>query len=114
PLLLPSIGWRGMFLVGVIPALVAWFIRSRLHEPEVFVRNTEKKSKLKSFKLLVKDARTTRTSLGIVILCGVQNFGYYGIMIWMPTFLAQKMGFSLTKSAMWTSVTILGMMAGIW
>ncbi len=114
PLLLPSIGWRGMFLVGVIPAFVAWFIRSRLHEPEVFVRSTEKKSKLKSFKLLVKDARTTRTSLGIVILCGVQNFGYYGIMIWMPTFLAQKMGFSLTKSAMWTSVTILGMMAGIW
>ena len=114
PLLLPLIGWRGMFLVGVIPAFVAWIIRNQLHEPEVFVRSAAKKtSKIKSFQLLVKDARTTRTSLGIVTLCAVQNFGYYGIMIWMPSFLAKQLGFNLTRSAMWTSVTILGMMAGI-
>lgn len=114
PLLMPHIGWRGMFLVGVFPAIVAWMVRNRLHEPEVFVRKPKAKgSKLKSFKLLVKDARTTRTSLGIVVLCTVQNFGYYGIMIWMPSFLANKLGFNLTKSGMWTSVTILGMMAGI-
>ncbi|WP_395024387.1 MFS transporter [Comamonas odontotermitis] len=115
PLLLPHIGWRGMFLVGVIPAFVAWFIRNRLHEPEVFVRSREKKpSALQCFKLLVKDRATTKISAGIVVLTSVQNFGYYGIMIWMPGFLANKLGFNLTKSAMWTAVTILGMMAGIW
>ncbi len=115
PLLLPHIGWRGMFMVGVIPAIVAWVIRRKLHEPELFVRHATKKgSRAKAFKLLVKDGRTTRTSLGIVILCGVQNFGYYGIMIWMPSFLANHLGFGLTKSALWTSVTILGMMAGIY
>ncbi|SFO79793.1 Predicted arabinose efflux permease, MFS family [Variovorax sp. PDC80] len=114
PLLMPHIGWRGMFLVGVVPALVAWVIRNKLHEPEVFVRKPKVRgSRLRSFKLLVKDAQTTRTSLGIVVLCAVQNFGYYGIMIWMPSFLANKLGFNLTKSAMWTSVTILGMMLGI-
>jgi benzoate transport len=114
PLLMPSIGWRGMFMVGILPAVAAWVIRNRLHEPEVFVRKPKVEgSKTRAFKLLVKDARTTRTSLGIVILCAVQNFGYYGIMIWMPSFLANKLGFNLTKSAMWTSVTILGMMAGI-
>ena len=52
--------------------------------------------------------------LGIVVLCSVQNFGYYGIMIWMPSFLSHKLGFTLTKSAFWTSVTIVGMMVGIW
>ena len=115
PLLLPYIGWRGMFLVGVIPAFVAWFIRNRLHEPEVFVRSQEKRpSALQCFKLLVKDRATTKMSAGIVVLTSVQNFGYYGIMIWMPGFLANKLGFNLTKSAMWTAVTILGMMAGIW
>src|ERR1700759_1350422 len=35
PLLLPVIGWRGMFAVGVLPALAAYFIRFRLHEPEI-------------------------------------------------------------------------------
>ncbi|AXW17076.1 MFS transporter (plasmid) [Ralstonia solanacearum] len=114
PLLLPFIGWRGMFLLGVLPAAVAWFIRNRLHEPELFVRHAHApRGKTSAFRLLVSDARTLRTSLGIVILCAVQNFGYYGIMIWLPTYLGKTLGFSLTKSALWTSVTILGMMLGI-
>ena len=115
PLLLPTIGWRGMFLVGVLPAFVAWFIRNKLHEPELFVRSTAKpKPKMEAFRLLVKDRATTKISAGIVILCSVQNFGYYGIMIWMPSFLSKQLGFNLTKSSLWTAVTILGMMAGIW
>lgn len=113
PLLLPVVGWRGMFLIGVVPAMVAWFIRNRLHEPEVFVRSARNEEKPNAFRLLVADGRTTRTSLGIVVLCSVQNFGYYGIMIWLPTYLSKALDFSLTKSAMWTSVTIVGMMVGV-
>jgi len=71
-------------------------------------------SKLESFKLLVKDKATAKISLGVVILTSVQNFGYYGIMIWMPNFLSKQLGFSLTKSGVWTAVTVCGMMAGIW
>ncbi|MBU9580724.1 MFS transporter [Ralstonia mannitolilytica] len=114
PLLLPLIGWRGMFVLGMAPALVAWLVRKTLHEPEVFVRRVDTAGrKRNAFRLLVADARTTRTSAGIVVLCAVQNFGYYGIMIWMPTYLGKTLGFSLTKSALWTSVTIVGMMVGI-
>mgnify|MGYP002770258813 FL=1 len=119
PVLLPHIGWRGMFVVGVFPAFVAWDLRVRLHEPEIFSQkqtalSTQKISKLESFKLLVKDKATTKVSLGVVVLTSVQNFGYYGIMIWMPNFLSKQLGFSLTKSGLWTAVTVCGMMAGIW
>ena len=119
PVLLPHIGWRGMFVVGIFPAFVAWYLRVRLHEPEIFSRkqtelSTQKISKLESFKLLVKDKATTKVRLGIVVLTSVQNFGYYGIMIWMPNFLSKQLGFSLTKSGLWTAVTVCGMMAGIW
>lgn len=115
PLLLPVIGWRGMFVVGIFPAFVAWFLRARLHEPEVFTRKLEReKSKLSPFKLLIKDSKTAKVSAGIVVLTSVQNFGYYGIMIWLPNFLSKQLGFSLTKSGLWTAVTICGMMAGIW
>src|ERR1700742_2739107 len=34
PILLPVIGWRGMFIVGIFPAMVAFFIRRQLHEPK--------------------------------------------------------------------------------
>ena len=119
PVLLPHIGWRGMFVVGIFPAFVAWYLRVRLHEPEIFSQkqtalSTQKISKLESFKLLVKDKATTKVSLGVVVLTSVQNFGYYGIMIWMPNFLSKQLGFSLTRSGLWTAVTVCGMMAGIW
>ncbi|MGU7840887.1 MFS transporter [Burkholderia sp. AW33-5] len=113
PLLLLHIGWRGMFVVGVLPALLAWLLRNRLHEPEVFVQRAAR-PRANAFRMLVADARTARTSLGIVILCSVQNFGYYGIMIWLPTFLSKQMGFSLTKSGLWTAATVVGMMIGVW
>lgn len=116
PLLLPIIGWKGMFLVGIIPAFVAWYLRAKLHEPEVFVAKVQQapSEKINSFKLLVKDWKTTKVSLGVVVLTSVQNFGYYGIMIWLPNFLSKQLGFSLTKSSLWTAVTVCGMMLGIW
>ncbi len=121
PLLLPYIGWRGMFLLGIFPAFVAWFLRAKLHEPAVFVKKQTalrqskyETSRLEAFKLLVKDKATAKISAGIVVLTSVQNFGYYGIMIWMPNFLSKQLGFSLTKSGIWTAVTVCGMMAGIW
>lgn len=61
----------------------------------------------------MKDWETAKLSLGMVILCSVQNFGYYGVMIWLPNYLATRFGFALTKSAVWTSVTIAGMALGI-
>ncbi|HDR0922774.1 MFS transporter [Pasteurella multocida] len=119
PLLLPHIGWRGMFLVGIFPAFVAWYLRAKLHEPEIFVKKQtalerQKTSRLEPFRLLIKDKATAKISAGIVVLTSVQNFGYYGIMIWMPNFLSKQLGFSLTKSGVWTAVTICGMMFGIW
>jgi MFS family permease len=44
----------------------------------------------------------------------VQNFGYYGVMIWLPSYLSSRFGFGLTQSATWTVVTILGMGVGIY
>jgi MFS family permease len=112
PMLLPLIGWRGMFLVGLLPAIVAFVVRRTLHEPEIFISKHAVKNE-NSFRLLVKDGRTFRTTLGIALVCAVQNFSYYGIMIWMPSYLTRSLGFSLTRSGIWTSVTVLGMALGI-
>ena len=113
PLLLPAIGWRGMFAIGVLPAIAAYFIRKSLHEPDVFVRNAARSQTASPLKLLVKDGETAKLSLGMVILCSVQNFGYYGVMIWLPNYLSTRFGYGLTQSAVWTAVTIGGMAAGI-
>lgn len=114
PMLLPVIGWRGMFAVGLFPAIAAYFIRRSLHEPDVFVERSAKAPAASPLRLLVADAQARRNSLGLVILCSVQNFGYYGVMIWLPNYLSSRFGFGLTQSATWTAVTILGMAVGIY
>jgi MFS family permease len=114
PLLLPMIGWRGMFLLGILPAVAAYLIRRTLHEPELFVvRRAENRSPQSSFRLLVKDTETIKLSVGMAILCSVQNFGYYGVMIWLPNYLSTRFGLALTQTAVWTTATIAGMALGI-
>lgn len=117
PLLLNIIGWRGMFLVGLLPALASFLIRRTMGEPEAFVKSVatgNNGSLFSRIKLLFRDKTTTKASIGIFILCSVQNFGYYGLMIWMPSYLSKNFGFSLTKSGLWTAVTVIGMTFGIW
>jgi MFS family permease len=114
PMLLPIIGWRGMFAVGIFPAIAAYFIRQSLHEPDVFVERTAGAPKTSlPIGLLVKDAETTKISIGMIFLCSVQNFGYYGVMIWLPNYLSTRFGYGLAQSATWTAVTIAGMAVGI-
>ena len=113
PLLLPLVGWRGMFLLGIFPAVIAYVIRRTLHEPEVFLRERKARAPQSSFRLLVKDAETVKISIGMAILCSVQNFGYYGVMIWLPNYLSTRFGLALTQTAVWTTATIAGMAIGI-
>jgi MFS family permease len=114
PILLPVIGWRGMFAIGIFPAAAAYLIRHSLHEPDVFVARTAGTPQASlPISLLVKDAETAKISIGMIILCSVQNFGYYGVMIWLPNYLASRFGFGLAQSATWTAVTIAGMALGI-
>jgi MFS family permease len=113
PLLLPYIGWRGMFLVGVLPAIVAFAVRLYVDEPALFVE-ASKKERINPYKVLFADRDSTRATIGIAIMTSAQNFGYYGIMIWLPAYLQTKMGFSITRSALWISATVAGGALGMW
>src|SRR3954453_12886270 len=79
PALLPSIGWRGMFLVGLIPGVVAFAVRWYVGEPKIFTERVARPRSMAPLRMLVKDTATTKVSLGMFILCSVQNFGYYGV-----------------------------------
>ena len=115
PALLPIIGWRGMFVLGLFPAAVAYVIRRHLDEPEVFTARAHHQLPLFTrLRMLIDDRATAQVSLAMTILCSVQNFGYYGVMIWLPNYLCGRFGYSLTQSAIWTAVTVGGMIAGIW
>lgn len=133
---LPDYGWRGLFLVGVLPALLAAWARHGIKEPPMWVKRKEMKKALqarkdagekltaeeeeqlteaKKFPLahLFADKKTTITTIALTIMTSVQNFGYYGIMVWLPMILLKEHGLTTKSMSGWMIVTVIGMIAGI-
>jgi benzoate transport len=112
--LIPLGGWRLLFVVGIFPAIVAYFLRRKLHEPDKFTEAKKRRAKTEfPVRKLFADARTTRATIGLLILTSVQNFVYYGVITWMPTYLSREVGESFNKSVGWTAVTVVGMIIGV-
>lgn len=133
---LPDYGWRELFLVGVLPALLAAWARHGIKEPPMWVKRKEMKKALqarkdagekltaeeeeqlteaKKFPLahLFADKKTTITTIALTIMTSVQNFGYYGIMVWLPMILLKEHGLTTKSMSGWMIVTVIGMIAGI-
>lgn len=135
--ILPSFGWRGLFAVGVLPALLAAWSRRGIKEPPMWLKRKELKKELKRrfdageklsekemeqlesthkfpLFLLFESPRKTVTTLALTVMTSVQNFGYYGIMVWLPMILLKEHGLSTGSMAGWMVVTVGGMIAGIY
>lgn len=134
---LPDYGWRGLFLVGVVPALLAAWARHGIKEPPMWVKRKEMKKTLaarkgngealtaeeeeqlaeaKKFPLahLFAGPSKTVTTLSLTVMTSVQNFGYYGIMVWLPMILLKEHGLTTKSMSGWMIVTVIGMIAGIY
>jgi len=111
--LIPLGGWRLLFAVGIFPAIIAYFLRRKLHEPEKFTEAKKKGRTEFPVRKLFADARTTRATVGLLVLTSVQNFVYYGVITWLPTYLSREVGDSFNKSIAWTAVTVVGMIIGV-
>lgn len=116
--ILPTLGWRALFFVGVLPVIFAFFVRRNLEEsPEWVAAQKEKKttSKKEQGKLLqlFKTPRTAFTTISLAIMATVQIAGYNGLMIWLPSMLQQSQGLSVSGSALWTISTAVGMIVGM-
>lgn len=111
--IITSFGWRGLFAIGIVPAIVAIFIRMFVPEPPIYLKHRENAKKHGSLRELFSTPQRVRYSIAIIVLCTVQNAGYFGIMTWLPSYLNTELKLSLTSTGLWTAVTVLGMMLGI-
>lgn len=115
-LILPVWGWRGLFFVGIIPVIFAFFVRKNLNEsPEWLAVQKEKRQVVKqgNLKQLFVNPRTSFTTIALAIMATVQIAGYNGLMIWLPSILQKSQGLSVSGSALWTISTAVGMIAGM-
>src|ERR1700736_434508 len=50
-LVLPNFGWRAVFLVGILPAFLVFWIQRRVPEPELWTQRAARKEKVSLHKL---------------------------------------------------------------
>ncbi|AKO93186.1 MFS transporter [Priestia filamentosa] len=117
-IILPTLGWRALFIVGVLPVIFAFIVRKNLNEsPEWLAAvKTEKvvnKPKKVNLLQLFDTPRTAITTITLVVMATVQIAGYNGLMIWLPSMLQQSQGLSVSGSALWTISTAVGMIIGM-
>jgi MFS transporter, putative metabolite:H+ symporter len=139
-LVIPNIGWRAMFGIVGIGAMIVWVIRKkmpesprwleskgRLDEAEAILRAAEDESarvrplppvadtphmaaRKTTLLELFSASQIRRTFVSIVVQIAV-NMVIYGFIVWVPTFL-MKQGIGMASSLGYTSLMSLGGPAG--
>lgn len=86
-------GWRLLFVVGIVPAILVFFVLRRMKEPESWVKAKEAKAQagdkkagpqLGSLKELFGDPRWRRNVIVGILLGLAGIIGLWGIGFWMP------------------------------
>lgn len=111
--ILPVYGWRAMFWIGVLPALITVWIRRNVPEPPVWLNRTEPAGSLfEIFRSPLRRVTLIATALATTVL-----FAYWGVFTWLPGFLAAPKsaggaGFGIVKTSGWIIAMQLGAFAG--
>ena len=133
-LIIPSFGWRPMFVIAGVGALIVWYLRKALPESPRWLeskgRDAEAETILKAIEqesatagslppaAAAKPAATfdlaslarppilQRMIVGSIVLI-VINTLIFGFVVWLPQFFVQQ-GMTITRSFAYTLVIVLG------
>ena len=108
---LPQYGWHALFLFGLFPVIITFFIRHHLVESRNF--DTDEARPKGQIKALFKTRQLTHQTLALMVMAVVQIAGYFGLMNWLPTMMQQQLHLSVAGSSTWMLATIVGMSAGM-
>ena len=111
--LLPeAIAWRAMFWVGILPALLVFYIRKHVQEPEVFSATKDKVAQQGGHFLEIFSPALLRTTVLASMMTTGMMVGYYAVFTWLPTFLKTERGLSVMDTGWYTMVVIVGSFIG--
>jgi MFS family permease len=113
----PEQAWRWMFAMGALPAVLIFFLRRHVQEPEVFAsaRMTEEKKRDRPSILEIFSPGVLKTTLLTSLLCTGAQGGYYAVTTWLPTYLRTERGLSVVGSTGYLAVLIVGSFIGyVW
>src|SRR5215470_17798487 len=113
--LLPAeTAWRWMFVVGALPALLVFYIRRSVTEPEISAaaraRQAAAGDRPALWEIFTGPIAKT-TILASLMATGCQG-GYYAITFWVPQFLTKERHLSVVGSTGYLATLIIGSFLG--
>jgi MFS family permease len=111
---LPRFGWRAVFFVGILPALLVLWIRRDVPESEVWKARAPREGSV--LRVLWRpDLR--RNGLLATAMNALGMFGYWGLFTWIPAYLALPVeqggrGLGLFQTTTWLIVMGVGKWLG--
>ena len=103
----PHWGWRPLFFVGGLPALLTLFIRAKVKEPEAWRRS---RTDWPTYRRTI--LRNYRRFAYLVLLMASVNFISHGTQDMYPTYLQEQRGFTPQRTSDFTAFSMVGAIAG--
>jgi MFS family permease len=109
-----EIAWRWMFAVGALPALLVFYLRRYVTEPEIAAATRAKLAQAGNqpplWEIFSGQVLPT-TILASLMATGCQG-GYYAITFWVPQFLTKERHLSIVGSTGYLAALIIGSFIG--
>jgi MFS family permease len=109
-----ELAWRWMFAIGALPALLVFYLRRYVTEPEIAVatriRRAEAGDHPQLWEIFSGPVLKT-TILAALMVTGCQG-GYYAITFWVPQFLTKERHLSIVGSTGYLAALIIGSFIG--
>ncbi|MFZ0981167.1 MAG: MFS transporter [Candidatus Acidiferrales bacterium] len=106
----PHWGWRLMFFIGGLPALLTLFIRAKVKESDAWKAEAAAR---KSWRDYFREVGANwKRFLYLVVLMAMMNFMSHGTQDLYPTFLQKQHHFSTRSTAIISAISMVGAIAG--
>ena len=111
-LVMPHFGWRAVFFVGVLPALVTIWIRRSVKEPEIW----QQKAATMPLRSIFQ-GKLGRATLITASMNAASLFAWWGLFTWIPRFLSLPVsqggrGLNIVQTSEWTIIMQAGTALG--
>jgi MFS family permease len=111
-LVMPHLGWRGVFFAGLLPAIFTIWIRRKVKEPELWTASA------KSIPFSAMFRGQIGRSLAIATLTNAATlFAWWGLFFWVPSYLSLPLAqggrdLTIVQTSTWTILMQVGSFLG--
>ena len=112
---MPVWGWRGVFFVGVLPALLTIWVQRQVSEPAIWRERRAQPSVVRAGLGDIFRGRLLRLTVPVTLMNACTMFAWWGFNQWIPAYLSlpeAQGGLGFTTATM--SSFIMAMQVGMW